>query len=246
MSHVVVLGATSPIARALAAELAGRGHTLHLAGRDAEELRRISADLSVRYGAPTRTSVFDAADATTHDALLAAVLEEAGDDLEGVVLAFGLTGDGERARHDPSHAREILEVNLVGAATLLTRLADHLEAQGRGWIVALSSVAGDRGRPSNYVYGAAKAGLTVFLQGLRARLARAGVHVLTVKLGFVDTRMTFGKEGVFAAAAPEAAARAILRALDARRDQVYVPRFWRLVMGMIRTIPEPLFKRLDL
>ncbi|RMG17990.1 MAG: SDR family oxidoreductase [Deltaproteobacteria bacterium] len=246
MSTVVILGAGSPIARALARRFLERGHAVHLAARDAEEVRRIASDLAIRTGGEVRSSTFDATRPETHRTLVDEVLRASAGAIEGVVLAFGTTGDLERARHDPAHVREIVEVNLGAAAALLTAFADALEARRRGFIVGLSSVAGDRGRQSNYVYGAAKAGLTILLQGLRNRLTPAGVHVLTVKLGFVDTRMTFGKAGVFAAASPEAVADAIVAALDRHLDEVYLPRFWRGIMAAIRAIPEPLFKRLKL
>ncbi len=163
-----------------------------------------------------------------------------------MVVAVGRLGDQARAETDPAHAAEILQVNLGSAVSLLTHAANHLEAGGKGFIVGISSVAGDRGRQSNYVYGAAKGGLTVFLQGLRNRLAPKGVHVLTVKPGFVDTRMTFGKPGMFAVAEPEKVGEGIARALDHRRNVVYLPGFWRAIMGVIDAIPETVFKRLKL
>ena len=142
--------------------------------------------------------------------------------------------------------KRILDTNLLGAASILGLLANHFEAKQRGFLCAISSVAGDRGRQSNYVYGAAKAGLTVFLQGLRNRLFRSGVRVITIKAGFVDTRMTFGRPGMFLVASPERAGRAIVRAISQGRDVAYVPGFWRAVMLLIRAIPEQVFKRLRL
>ncbi len=136
-------------------------------------------------------------------------------------------------------------VNYVGAVSLLNRLAPHLEAQGGGRVVVLSSVAGDRGRLKNYVYGSAKAGLHAFAQGLRARLFRAGVQVTTVKPGFIDTAMTFGMKTGPLMASPEACARACLRQARRGREVAYYPPVWRLIMLIIKHIPEPLMKRMS-
>lgn len=241
---VLVLGATSPIARGTAAALARRGHDLVLYGRDAEAMDRTAADLRTRYAVEARVRTFDAEDLESHGALMTDAF--AAGDVEGVVVAVGRLGDQARAEADPAHAAEILRVNLGAAVSLLTHAANHLEEAGGGFIVGISSVAGDRGRQSNYVYGAAKGGLTVFLQGLRNRLAARGVHVLTVKPGFVDTRMTFGRPGTFAVAQPARIGEGIARALDHRRNVVYLPGFWRAIMGVIDAIPETVFKRLKL
>ena len=243
---VLVLGATSPIARAVAASFAERGHPIHLGARDAEAASRIAWDLGIRYGVAARWSLFDAHDIAHHEVLLAECDAEAGGELDGVVLAFGLLGDQARAEHDVAHAEEILEVNLGGAVSILTHAANLLESKRRGFIIGIASVAGDRGRQSNYVYGAAKAGLAVFLGGLRGRLAASGVRVLTVKPGFVDTPMTFGRAGMFAVARPERVGEAIVRALEHGREVVYLPGFWRAIMGAVRIVPEKVFKRLKI
>ncbi len=243
---VLVLGAASAIARAVAAEFARRGYGLLLAGRDAEELERLAVDLRVRHEIRARSLAFDALDFETHRAFVEGCREASGDSLSGAVLCFGYLGDQSRAEADPSEAKRILETNLVGAVSILGPLANHFEEKRGGFLCALSSVAGDRGRQSNYVYGSAKAGLTVFLQGLRNRLSRSGVRVTTIKPGFVDTAMTFGRPGMFLVASPEAAARRIVAAVLSGADEAYVPRFWRPVMLLIRMIPEKLFKRMRL
>jgi short-subunit dehydrogenase len=243
---VLVLGAASTIARAVAAEFARRRYDLLLAGRDAEELERLAADLQVRHGVRARALAFDALDFERHRAFVEACREASGDSLSGAVLCFGYLGDQSRAEADPSEAKRILDTNLVGAVSILGLLANHFEEERGGFLCALSSVAGDRGRQSNYVYGSAKAGLTVFLQGLRNRLSRSGVRVITIKPGFVDTAMTFGRPGMFLVASPEAAARRIVAAVVGGADEAYVPRFWRPVMLLIRMIPEKIFKRLRL
>lgn len=243
---VLVAGATSAIARATAAELARRGHPLVLAARDTAEAEAIAADLRLRFGVAARAVLLDALDFASHAALAASILEQEGDGFEGVVVALGWMGDAETARHDAAEARRIIDINLTAVVSLLTPLADHLERRGAGFVCVVSSVAGDRGRQSNYLYGAAKGGLSVYLQGLRNRLFHAGVRVVTVKPGFVDTRMTFGLPGTFLVAAPERVARGIVRAIEGGPDVVYLPGFWGPVMRGIRAVPERLFKRLKL
>ncbi|HEX9935465.1 MAG TPA: SDR family oxidoreductase [Longimicrobium sp.] len=242
---VLVAGATSAIARATAAELARRGHALVLAARDVAEAQAIAADLRLRFGVAARAALLDALDFASHAALAESVLSDR-DALEGVVVALGWMGDTEAARHDAAEARRTIDINLTAVVSLLTPLADHLERRGTGFVCVVSSVAGDRGRQSNYVYGAAKGGLSVYLQGLRNRLFHAGVRVVTVKPGFVDTRMTFGLPGTFLVAAPERVARGIVRAIEGGPDVVYLPGFWGPVMRGIRAVPERLFKRLKL
>ena len=242
---VLIAGATSAIARALAARFAGRGARLHLLARDAAEVERIAADLRIRHGAAVTWSRFEAEDFDTH----AALLDEAADamgGLTGVVVVTGLLGDAARARTDFDHARRIIHANFTGTASLLTHAANRLEAQGHGFIVGLASVAGDRGRQSHYVYGASKGAFALFLQGLRNRLHPSGVRVLTVKPGFVDTAMTFGLPGLFLTAQPEDVADDVLAALDRGKDVLYTPWFWRWVMLGIRLTPERIFKRLRL
>jgi len=241
---VLVLGATSGIARGTAAALARRGYPLHLAARDGAELTRVAADLGIRFGVPVRASAFDALATEDHPAFLADVLAEG--PLAGVVLAVGALGDAARARTDPGEAEAIFRANFTGPASILTLLANHFEAAGGGFLVGISSVSGDRGRAGNYAYGAAKAALTAFLSGLRQRLFAKGVRVITVKPGFVDTAMTFGMDGLFLVAAPEAVGERIARKIEGRGDVLYVPWFWRWIMAAIRAIPEPLFKRLSL
>jgi len=197
----------------------------------------------LRYGIGTSVHLVDALDPERHAAALAPCLTP---DLRGVVLAIGYLGDQRRAETDAGEARRILDTNLTGCVTALNVVAAHLARAGGGFVCALSSVAGDRGRQSNYVYGAAKAGLTAYLSGLRNRWAAAGVQVLTVKAGAVDTRMSAGAPGAALAVSPATVARAVVRAITRGRNVVYVPWFWRWIMLVIRTIPEPVWKRLKL
>lgn len=246
MASVLILGATSGIARAIAVEFARQKYDLVLAGRDGRELDATAADLAIRFAIHTRVCIFDVLDCETHAAVLSSRLSESVDDLAGAVLAIGYLGDEHLAENDFAEARRILDTNLTGCVSVLNLLARHFESRGKGFICALSSVAGDRGRQSNYHYGAAKAGLSVYLQGLRNQLYHRGVQVTTVKPGFVDTGMTFGRPGLFLVASPEYVARRVLKAIRGRRDVVYVPWFWRCIMWAIRNIPEWLFKRLRL
>jgi short-subunit dehydrogenase len=243
MDTVLILGGTSTIARAIAGELAARGFDLALAGRDLAELEAVAADLRLRHGIATTVHRMDVLDMDRHAATLAPCLTA---DLRGVVLAFGYLGDQRRAETDADEARRILDTNLTGCVIALNIVAAHLARTGGGFVCALSSVAGERGRQSNYVYGAAKAGLTAYLSGLRNRFAPAGVHVLTVKAGIVDTRMSAGMPGAALAAPPAAVARAVVTALIRRRDVIYVPWFWQPIMLLIRLIPERIFKKLSL
>jgi short-subunit dehydrogenase len=229
----------------VAEELASRGYDLVLAGRNSEELDAVATHLKLRYGVNTGHKAFDALALETHAAFVEECERAFGDSLEGAVVCFGALGDQAAAQKDVTEVKRILDTNLTGAASILGLLANHFEAKRRGFLCAISSVAGDRGRQSNYVYGAAKAGLTVFLQGLRNRLFRSGVRVITIKPGFVDTGMTYGRPGMFLVASPERAARRIVKAILRGSDQSYVPAFWRPVMFLIRSIPERLGKRLS-
>ena len=166
--------------------------------------------------------------------------------MDGAIIAFGYLGQQSKAIHDFAEGQAILNCNFVGACSALAECANYFEAKKKGFIVGISSVAGDRGRQSNYYYGAAKGGLTTFLEGLRNRLYPAGVHVMTVKPGFVDTGMTFGKPGLFLVASPEAVGEAIGKAIAKGKSTLYVPWFWRYIMWIIKAIPETIFKRLKL
>ena len=241
---VLILGGTSAIARGIAAAFARRGYSVVLAGREQDELERSARDLTIRFGTPARAVAFDAGQHASHGALMEALARDGSP--SGVVAAFGMLGDQGRARADFEHARAILDANFLGLVSILTHAANALEERGSGFIIGISSVAGERGRQSNYVYGAAKAGASAFLQGLRNRLAPAGVHVMTVKPGFVDTRMTWGLPGLFLVADPNEAGENIVRAVERRRDVVYVRGIWRWIMLVIRSIPETVFKRLKL
>ena len=243
--RALILGARSAIARALAVRLAGDGWDLVLAARRCSRLEPLASDLRLRWQRQVDLLEFDALDLEAHAGLADRVRDGAGP-FDLVVCVFGYSGDPGETRRDTEEMTATLTTNFTAAAVCLGHLANDLEARRQGGLIAVSSVAGDRGRQSNYVYGASKGGLTVFLQGLRNRLAPAGVHVMTVKPGFVDTPMTEGREGLFLVASPERVAADILRAWRRRRNVVYTPWFWRWILLLIRLVPEGLFKRLRL
>lgn len=245
MKRVLILGATSAIAQEAARIYASRGDRLAVAGRSRDKVEAVAADLRLRGAAQVDALVADLADPATHEALLADAQARLGG-LDTVLLAYGTLGDQKKCEQDWAAAELELRTNFVSAASLLTRVANVLERQRSGCIGVISSVAGDRGRQSNYVYGSAKAGLTAFTSGLRNRLFPSGVSVVTVKPGFVDTPMTaaFKKGPLWAR--PEQVARGIVRAMDGGRTVVYLPFFWRWIMLIIRSVPEAVFRRLKL
>jgi short-subunit dehydrogenase len=236
---VVIVGATSAMARAVALRLASAGTPLRLGGRDDAEVAAVAADVRLRHGVAVGTFRWDAREPATLDNLVQA-LEG---DVVGVLVAVGSLPEQRQAEQDPELLRATFEVNFTGPALACEVAATALLARGRGWLCGIGSVAGDRGRQSNYLYGAAKGGFDVYMQGLRHRLAPRGVSVTLIKPGFVDTGMTHGRPGMFLVASPDAAARGILRAIARRRAVAYVPGFWRWVMAVIRAIPGPLFER---
>ena len=241
---MLLVGATSDIGRAVALAYAQTGWRVLLAARDSEAAARNADDLAARTG--TRPAIF-ALDVTAPDtfAAFAAALPVLPDT---IVCVAGLLGDQRRAEAEPDHAAMILRTNFEGPALLLDLFAQHFATRGSGAIVGVSSVAGDRGRASNYFYGSAKAGFSAYLSGLRNRLAAAKVRVVTIKPGFVRTRMTKGmKLPNLLTAEPQEVGLAIYRAAEvAQSDVVYVRPIWRLVMTIICAIPERIFKRLRL
>jgi short-subunit dehydrogenase len=242
---VAVLGVTSAIARATANAFAEAGHSLVVCARDEAELERIASDIRVRYGVEVHTVSFDAGTQSTTESLCERCIDKAGT-LAGVVLGFGFMAEQAEGQANPGVIRQTMDANLTEAAVILERFAAHFEEQGTGFIAGIASVAGDRGRQSNYIYGASKAGFATYLQGLRNRLDKQGVRVLTVKPGFVDTKMTWGLPGLFLVASPESVGRTIHRAVQRGKDVIYVPWFWRYILLIIRAIPERVFKRLSL
>lgn len=240
---VLVLGANSGIGRHIAAAFARRGYDLYVTGRDLEEVGRLARDLEIRHGVSAVADVFNARSFESHPEFFRRALESSDGKLSGAVAAFGLLGEQEVSARDFETARAVIEVNYTGAVSILSLVANHLADGGAGFIVGIGSVAGDRGRQSNYIYGSAKGALALFLQGLRNRLHPSGVRVLTVKPGFVDTAMTYGLPGMFLTADPERVGETVVRAVERGRNVVYVPWFWRWILLVIRLLPERVFKR---
>lgn len=202
----------------------------------------------MRYHADVWVELFEALDFATHAAFFERCLARFDGELDGFVLCHGYMTNQETTEQDWDEAQRTIDVNFTSTVSLLMLAANYFELRKKGYIVALSSVAGDRGRMSNYTYGAAKAGLSAYLQGLRNRLHRAGVQVLTVKPGLVDTPMTAGLLDPQSplVATPEKIARDINQAIHKRKDTLYSPWFWRFIMGLIRVLPERVSKRLKL
>lgn len=245
MQKILIIGATSAIAEASARQWAARGVALFLVGRNAARLETIAADLRVRGAASVGCFVMDATEHTAHPAMLAAVTTALGG-IDVALIAHGTLPDQKACESSVELSLREIDSNGISVIALATRLANQFEAQGSGTLAVIASVAGDRGRQSNYVYGAAKGMVSLFLQGLRNRLSKKGVQVLTIKPGFVDTPMTasFKKGALWAQ--PEDIAHGIVSAIDGKKDVVYLPGFWRLIMLVIRHIPERIFKRLSL
>ena len=242
---ILVLGATSGIAEATCRIWAGQGARLFLVGRNAAKLEVVAADLRTRGAAEVFTAVVDLDDTARHPELLAhAVNSLTG--LDVAYLAHGVLGDQHAAEAEFGVAEQILHTNLISAVSLLTWLANFCVQRRSGVLAVLSSVAGDRGRKSNYVYGASKAGLSAFLDGLRNRVDREGVTVMTIKPGPVKTAMTVSMPGSHKFADVNKVAATIVTAIEARRDTLYVPFQWQPIMFVIRHIPERVFKKLNL
>ena len=245
--NVLILGASSGIARAVIERLAREGATLALAARDMRDIQKTCADVGIRYGATAQAFPLDVRDFALHPGLFQEVRDYFKGELDGVILCFGALAEQKKAAENFADAQAMIDCNYTGAVSLLNLAANYFETRGRGFICALSSVAGDRGRQSNYIYGSSKAALTVYLQGLRHRLAPAGVRVLTVKPGFVDTGMTWGVlQGGPLVARPEVVARDICRALARGAGEIYSPWFWRWIMFVIRNLPERIFVKTKL
>jgi|SRR5665213_2540724 len=245
MKKSLLIGANSGIAEAVARRLAARGDTLYLLARSPERLSALAADVRVRGGQVAGFAVFDANNLESHAQILETAAQSLGG-LDCVLIAHGTLGDQKTCEASVPETMRQLSTNALSVISLCTLLGNRLEAQGSGCLAVISSVAGDRGRQSNYVYGTAKAAVSTFLQGLRNRLARKGVQVLTIKPGFVDTPMTADlKKGPLFAGADRVAA-GIVGAMDGGKDVVYLPFFWRPIMAVIRAVPERIFKKLKL
>lgn len=242
---VLVFGANSTIAKELQKIWALKGYSLVLVGRDQEKLNTIAQDLKVRGASSVVGVTKDLLDFSDADKFVSELWESHGG-FDLAFMAHGVLGDQREDEKSVAKTLEIIEANFVSHAAFLTPLANLFEKAGRGTIAVISSVAGDRGKQSNYIYCAAKAGKIAFLSGLRNRLYSKGVSVVDLRLGFVDTAMTahFKKGALWAQ--PEQIAKGISSAIENQRDIVYLPKIWFLIMLIIRNIPEFIFKKLKL
>ena len=243
MNSVLLIGATSDVAIATAHLYAKKGHTIYLAARNLEAAERLASDIQIRFSVDAKAFELDLMDADTHTSFL-----ENLDMLPLTTICFaGYLGEQEKAAIDWSETERIIQTNFTGVVSILNLIAATYEKNGSGEIAVLSSVAGERGRQSNYTYGAAKAGLTAYLSGLRNRLFKSGVHVLTIKPGFINTKMTEGLPlPKPLTAQPEQVAQAVEKGLRKKKNIIYTLWMWKYIMFIIRNIPEGIFKKLKL
>jgi short-subunit dehydrogenase len=243
--RVLIIGGTSAIAAEAAKLFAEHGARLFVTGRDRAKLSAVCDDLRVRGASQVESAELDVTQLSAHRNVIESAVRLLGG-LDVALIAHGTLPDQSLCEKEVSSAVAALEVNFTATVALLTPLANYFEAQRHGCIAVIGSVAGDRGRQSNYVYGAAKGGVDRFLQGLRNRLFRSGVAVVTLKPGFVDTPMTSAvrKNPLFSSA--QRAGHGVYRAIQRRQNVVYIPWFWSPIMALVRLLPEGIFKRLHL
>lgn len=245
MQNILIVGALSEIAQATARQFAARGDRLFLLARNQERLTLLAHDLTVRGAVKVETAVFDACVLSSHQTQLEKAIGSLGQ-LDVVLIAHGTLPDQKNCEKNVMATLHEFDTNALSVMAFSTHVANMLEKQNSGTLAVITSVAGDRGRQSNYIYGAAKAAVNVFLQGLRNRLYRHGVHVLTIKPGFVDTIMTKDYKKGFLWVSADTIAKGIVKAIDKKKNVVYLPAFWRLIMLIIKHIPESIFKRMRL
>jgi decaprenylphospho-beta-D-erythro-pentofuranosid-2-ulose 2-reductase len=243
--RVLMIGATSAIAHETAKCFAQDGAELFLVARSAEKLRDIGNDLKVRGAKRIETFVLDLNDFDRHQEMIGTAITTL-NGLDVVLIAHGTLGDQQKCQKSVAETLKEFTTNCTSVISLLTILADYFEQQRRGCIAVISSVAGDRGRQSNYVYGAAKGAVSIFLEGLRNRLSKSGVAVVTVKPGIVDTPMTATLTKGLLFASASTVGKGVYSAMKSRKEVVYLPWFWRYIMLIIKSIPEPVFKKLSL
>jgi decaprenylphospho-beta-D-erythro-pentofuranosid-2-ulose 2-reductase len=244
MQSVLVLGGTSDIALATARKIvARRGARVVLAARKPQACDSAAAVLRDAGASEVHSVAFDATDFASHEGFVRATFDRFGD-FDLVLVAFGVLGDQARAEHDPAAAREIVQTNFTGTVSVTVPVVNRLRAQGHGALVLLSSVAGERVRRSNFVYGSSKAGVDGYYQGVAASLASSGVHVMIVRPGFVHTKMTDGLKAAPLSVTADEVADEVVRGLARGREIVWVPPAMRYVMVLLRHLPVAVFRRL--
>ena len=243
MESVLILGASSDIADAIGRQFAKNKYSIILAGRNIKALENVKKDYEIRYQVPVFLSEFDAQNFDSH----ASFLNNLPSQPLITVCVFGYLGEHEKALMQWNECINIININYTGAVSILNLIANKYEVDGKGTIIGISSVAGERGRQSNYIYGSAKAGFTAYLSGLRNRLALKNIHVLTVKPGFVKTKMTEGLPlPKPLTALPEQVGKAVYNAFIKKKNTLYVLWMWQCIMLIIKLIPEPIFKKMKL
>ncbi len=246
MKKVLIIGATSAIAAACARLWAVEGSEFFLVARSADKLQQTAADLQARGAGAIHQHLMDATDYTAHPQMLADCVAALGQ-IDIALVAHGTLPDQHDCERDVNVALQEFANNGTSVIAMLTLLANRFEIQRCGTLAVISSVAGDRGRQSNYLYGTAKAAVSTFCEGLRARMFKVGVHVITIKPGFVDTPMTQGLAlPAMLVATPADVAKRIVSGIGNKANTLYAPGFWALIMLIIRAIPQPVFKRLKL
>lgn len=242
MSQILILGATSDIATAVAHQFARNKFDVVVGGRNIEQLNKLAADIKIRHNVNTAAVRFDAAEFEKHAELDAQIAKS-----DVVLCAFGYLGDQATSRTTWSESYNVITSNFTGAVSILNRVGEIFRERKHGSIIGISSVAGERGRGSNYIYGSSKAGFTAYLSGLRNYLTSFGVHVLTVQPGFVKTKMTEGLPlPKPVTAMPENVALDIFNAYKKKKNVIYTLWMWRWIMLIIKSIPEGIFKKLKL
>ena len=242
MNNILIIGATSAIAEATARIYAQRGDRLYLLARNQDRLSAIAKDLRVRGAADLDYSQLDVNVFDSHQRLIDNAFNQLGK-VDIVLIAHGTLPDQKVCEAEFSATLRELNTNSISTISLLTHIANKLEAQNSGTIAVITSVAGDRGRQSNYVYGSAKGMVSIFLQGLRNRLHKSGVKVLDIKPGFVDTPMTANFKKGLLWVKPETIAKSIIKAIEKKKHEIYIPFFWKFIMLIIKSTPEAIFKR---
>jgi len=241
----MIIGATSAIAQATARIFAKRGDSLYLIARNQEQLATVAADLKIRGASQVDFQVMDVNEFEKHQDLIDKAYA-AREQVDVVLIAHGTLPDQRACEQNIERTLQELNTNAISTISLLTHIANKLEMQKSGTIAVITSVAGDRGRQSNYVYGSAKGMVSTFLQGLRNRLYRAGINILDIKPGFVDTPMTIDFKKGPLWVSPEKIAEGIVEAIDKQKTEVYLPWFWKFIMLIIKLIPESIFRKMKL
>lgn len=243
MKNLLIIGAKSDIAKATAREFAKEGFNLILAGRNIEEIEPFKRDIEIRYNVEVQLKNFDVLQFEKHQSFY----QELSPKPDGVLVAAGIMYDQKECEKDFNKTLETINVNFTGLVSILNIIANDFEKRGKGFIIGISSVAGDRGRAKNYIYGSSKAAFSAYLSGLRNRLSKKGIKVITVKPGFVYTKMTEHMDlPKRLTATPEVVAKDIIEGFKKDKDIIYTKKIWFWIMCVIKHIPEKIFKKLDI